>query len=1200
MNNPRLRHLLLLALMLFTARLGWSQGATTAAMSGVITDSKGEGLPGATVIAIHTPTNTQYVAPTNSDGRFNIQNMRVGGPYTIRVTFVGYKDLVREGLQLTLGQNLRFDQKLSDTSTELAEVTVSGRRDPVMNADHTGASTTIQRETIERLPTISRSFDDITRLTPQANGQSFGGRNSGYNNITIDGAIFNNSFGLASTVGGQANAQPISLDAIDQIQVSIAPYDVRQGSFTGAGINAVTRSGTNKFSGSVYTFYRNQKYVGSKVGDFKQDYPKFNLKNYGFRVGGPIIKDKLFFFLNGEQEDRIDPPTGNYIANRDGAAAPGSNSTTSAATARDLNILKDFLVTNYGYDPGAYESYNLRSFSRKATAKIDWNISSNHRFSIKYNYLKSYRDVTPSGSGAIGPANIGRSQSQFGLPFSSSYYTINNNLNSVIAELNSTFTSRYANNLTAGYSAFRDFRSSLGGTNFPLVDIGTATTRTAAGGGINAANSYTSFGFEPFTAFNVLNSDVYQIGDNFTAFLGKHNVTVGTYNELYKFTNGFSPNYYGAYAFNGLDDFYAAARTGAPGQAGYLGYTRDPATGLPVANTTGAAAFPQRYQLSYSALPDGSFPFAVTKAAQFGLYVQDEWNPMSNLKVTVGLRGDLPVIYSDIARNENAAKLTFRDGVKLETNKLPNSVVLFSPRIGFNWDVNDDRKTQLRGGSGIFTGRIPFVWLSNQAGNNGVQFGSFSRTGAQVSSAVNPNSPDPANPLVGNYFSPDANAYRPSGAAPNTQYNLAVTAKDFKFPQVWRTNLAVDQELIGGVVATLEALYTKDVNAVYFQNVNLPQPVGRANGADTRPIFYTFGVPNASGLYTTAPVGPVGNTQPSLIGNNRIYNGQGGASATNPIITDAILMKNTNKGYSYSVTGQLQKSFSNGLFASVAYTYTDSRSVNDGGSIAQTNWRDRPVSGDPNANVLSYSNFLQQHRVIASASYRREYVGHLGTTLSLFYEAAPAGRFSYTYAGDMNGDNSGGSGNDLMYVPRNQSEIALRDIAIPASQGGGTYSAAQQWSDLDKYINQDSYLSKRRGEYAERNGAVRPWQNRLDVRLLQDIFTNIGENRNTLQLSVDIFNIGNLLNSSWGTFRTANVSNPLTFVGYDQQGRPNFTFPYLTNQSIITPAVAATPTTPAVPAVLAPGVPLTDTFRKDTGGLGSRWQAQVGIRYIFN
>jgi len=1160
--------MLLLALMLLTAQLGWGQGATTAAMSGVITDKTGAGLPGATVIATHTPTNTQYSAATNSDGRFNIQNMRVGGPYTVKVTYVGYADVTRNDINLGLAQNQRIDFSLSESTTELAAVEVTARRDAVMSADRTGASTTVQREQIERLPTINRSFDDFTRLTPQAgNNQSFGGRNGGYNNITIDGAIFNNSFGLASTVGGQANAQPISLDAIDQIQVSLAPYDVRQGSFTGAGINAVTRSGTNKFSGSVYGFYRNQDMVGSKVADIDQPYPNFNLKNYGFRIGGPIIKDKLFFFLNGEEERREDPPTGNFTANRS-TTAPDANSTVSRASFNDLTTLRSFLKDKYGYDAGDFENYNLRTFSRKATAKLDWNISANHRFSIKYNYLKSYRDVPPSNSGALA-SSATRAQTQFGLPFFSSYYTINNNLNSIIAELNSTIGSRYSNNLTAGFSAFRDFRESPAGGSFPLVDIGTNTGRTMAGGSLNSANTLTSFGYEPFSAFNILDSDVYQFGDNFTAYLGKHNVTLGTYNELYRFSNGFAPNYYGAYGFNSLDDFYASAKTAeAPN-----GYVRD-ASGNPVPNTASGATlgYAQRYQLQYSALP-GGFPFGVTKAAQYGLYIQDEWSPRSNLKVTVGLRGDLPVIFSEIERNNNVANLTFREGIKIETDQLPKTTVLFSPRVGVNWDVNDDRKTQLRGGTGVFTGRVPYVWISNQASNNGVQFGSFTRTGAQVSAA-------------NNYFSPNVDEFRPNpnGTTPlaNTAYNLAVTDRDFQFPQVWRTNLAVDQELPGGIIATLEGIYTKDVNAVYHQNVNLPNASGRAAGADQREIYYSLGAVQANGLVTTTA-------------NNRIYGGQGGASATNPNISDAILMRNTSKGYSYSVTAQLQKTFNTGLFLSAAYTYSDSRSVNDGGSIAQSIWRDRSVSGDPNADVLSYSQYLVQHRVIASGSYRKEYINHLGTTISLFYEGAPgrdnfgSTRFGYLYGGDMNGDSQS---NDLIYVPRSQSEIVLRDITF--ANGAPTYTAAQQWNDLNTYIEQDAYLKDRRGSYAERNGAVRPWQNRFDFRLLQDIFANIGENRNTLQLSLDIFNVGNLLNSDWGTVQTVNRTGLLSFSGYDGQGRPNFTYPYLTNPSVITPASGSTP------AVYSSGVPLTETFRKDTGALASRWQMQVGIRYIFN
>ncbi|MDB5236437.1 MAG: hypothetical protein JWR44_3430 [Hymenobacter sp.] len=1165
--------------MLFTARLGWSQGATTAAMSGVITDKTGAGLPGATVIAIHTPTNTQYVAPTNSDGRFNIQNMRVGGPYTVRVTFVGYKDVNREGLNLALGQNLRFDQQLSDATTELSEVTVSGRRDPIMSADHTGAQTTVQRETIERLPTLSRSLSDFTRLTPQASGGGgFGGRSGSFNNITVDGAIFNNAFGLSSTVGGQASAQPISLDAIDQIQVSIAPFDVRQGSFTGAGINVVTRSGSNKVSASIYDFYRNQDFVGNKVADVKSDYPKFNLNNIGFRVGGPIIKDKLFFFINAESERRNDPPAGNFTANRatDGSAAPAGG-TVSNASGVELDFLSKFLQDNYSYNPGPFDNYNLKSNSDKATIKLDWNISNNHRFNVKYNFLRSFADIPPSTSGAI--ANQ-RSQSQFGLPFLSSYYRINNNLQSIIGELNSTLGGgKYSNNLTVGYSAFRDFRESSGGI-FPLVDIGTSVGRTPSGtAGITALNSLTSFGYEPFSAFNILNSDVFQVGDNFTAYLGKHNVTVGTYNEFYKFRNGFAPNYYGNYSFNSLEDFYASAGFNYTRPSAANGY--QPSTTALVGTRPGA----QRYNLQYSALSDGSFPFADITAAQLGLYVQDEWSPRSNLRVTYGLRADLPYLTSELTQNENAAKLTFRDNVQINTGAVPKKSVLFSPRVGFNWDVNDDRKTQLRGGTGVFTGRVPFVWLSNQASNNGVQFGSYSVTG---SAATVPGT----SPATTSVFSGNVDAYRPVGAAANTAYNLAVTDKDFKFPQVWRTNLAVDQELPGGVIATLEAFYTKDINAVYHQNVNLPgsesTPPARATavgvGGDNREIFY---VVNSASTGVTTP--------PRV---NQIYGqipaAQGGNTAARPNISDAILMKNTNKGYSYAVTGQLQKSFSSGFYASLAYTYSDARSVNDGGSIAQSIWRDRQISGDPNAEALSYSNFLQQHRVIASASYRKEYLNHLGTTLSLFYEAAPAGRFSYVYSGDMNGD--GQTANDLMYIPRTQSEILLRDVTLLPAVTGGTpapavvYSAADQWNDLNNYINQDDYLSKHRGEYAERNGAVRPWQNRLDLRLLQDVFTNLGTNRNTLQISIDVFNIGNLINSNWGTFQTANRVNPLTFAGYNSASQPVYEFRYLTNPT----------RTSASDNSVAGGTKLTETFRKDTGGIGSRWQGQVGIRYIFN
>ena len=428
--------------------------------------------------------------------------------------------------------------------------------------------------------------------------------------------------------------------------------------------------------------------------------------------------------------------------------------------------------------------------------------------------------MPPSSSGSIS----NRAQTINGLPFYGAYYRINNNLNSFIAELNSTFGAKYSNNLTAGFLANRDTRQAGGGAEFPLfplVDIGNAPGLSAPGTRVTAPQTLTSFGYEPFSAFNVLKTDTYQFGDNFTAFLGKHNVTIGTYNELYKFTNGFAPQYYGAYVYNSLQDFYAsAATTTSPYGYNYANggqpTPRTSAEGLRAA---------QRYQLRYSALPDGSFPFAVTNAAQIGLYLQDEWSPVNNFKLTYGIRGDLPIIYSTIQQNAALANLPFRDGIRLNTSQTPKRTVLFSPRVGFNWDVNDDRKTQLRGGTGIFTGRVPYVYISNQASNNGVQFGSIDVQGGAA---------------AGYPFSADVNQYRTQLAAggANTQYNVAVTAPNFKFPQVWRSNLAVDHELPGGFVATLEGLYSRDVNAVYFQNINLPVSTQRAAGVDSRPIFY--------------------------------------------------------------------------------------------------------------------------------------------------------------------------------------------------------------------------------------------------------------------------------------------------------------------------------------------------------------------------
>jgi hypothetical protein len=1087
------KHLLLLIIFLFTTCVAFAQ-VTTGSMSGTVVDEKGLPLPGVTITALHTPTGTNYATVSRVDGRYNLPNLRVGGPYTVTYSFIGFTSSVQSNINLTLGQESKIDIKLSPSSLQLGEVVVTSTQNKVINNSRTGSQETITRSQIDRLPTISRSISDYTKLTPTANGSSFGGRNGNGNNLTVDGALFNNSFGLSGSLGGQTNSQPISLDAIEQIQVAVSPFDVTQGRFAGSGINTVTKSGTNDFKGTVYLYKRSAGLVGLKAMTAEVAKPTIDYNQRGFSAGGPIIKNKLFFFVSGEQERISDPATA-FTALQAGQTSGGS---ISQVTAADLNTLKDFLKTKYNYDAGAYDNYNLRTRSDKITAKLDWNIDKNNTLSIKYFYLKSLRDVPPSSSGAQGS----RSASITTLPFFSSYYTINNNFNIGIAELNTRIGTKFANKLTVGYQALRDFRSSPGGGSFPLVDI------------LNAAgNTMTTFGYEPFTANNVLNTDTYQFSDQFTIFAGKHEINIGTANEFNKFKNGFAPNYNGGYRFRSLADFYASANTGAPTAA--------------------------RYDYRYSALPDGSFPYAFVKSYTLGFYVQDKYQVNDNFKLTYGVRADLPVYNTESQSNTDAAALTgFRNGYRVNTAEFPKTSLQVSPRVGFNWDVNGNGNTQLRGGAGVFTGPVPYVYISNQASNNGVQFGSYGLVpGAGGVAATDPR-------LV---FNPNVDANRPTGAAANTSYNLALTDKNFKFPSNFRANVAVDHKLPFGIIGTLEAIYSKDINAVYYENVALPTTGTAFAGSDNR-IRYS-----STSVYPSIPTA------------------QGGNTAAKPNITDAILLKNTNKGYSYSVTGQLQRTFKEFYF-NVAYTYADTRTVNDGGSIAQSTWRDRVVSGDPNEDVASYASFRQPHRVIASMSYRKEYINHLATSIGLTFESANAGTSSYVYNGDVNGD--GQTSNDLIYVPND-----INDIVLVKDNTADPRTAAQQYAQLSAYINQDPYLSKRKGKYAERNGVVLPYFKLVNLNFTQDIYQTTGKIKNTLRFEANIINFGNMLYKNWGNIKYLNRSGLLAYKGIEAvTGKPTYSFPYFDNTN---------------------QVPLTNSFGNGVSQ-GSRWQAQLGFRYIFN
>ncbi|MDJ1466660.1 carboxypeptidase regulatory-like domain-containing protein [Cytophagaceae bacterium DM2B3-1] len=1106
----RLLTLSILFLALLAGKEVVAQGITTASISGVVTDTKGEVLPGATVVAVHTPSGTQYAQITRADGRYNFPTARVGGPYTITVTFVGYKEQKQEGVQLSLGQSFTANFKLSDESTQLSEVVVSGAKDPILNSDRTGAATNIRREQFERLPSITRSFQDFSALTPQAGTNfTFGGRSNQYNNFSIDGSTSNNVFGLSALPGGQSNAQPISVDAIQEINVSVAPYDVRQGAFTGAGINAVTRSGTNEFQGSAYWFYRNESFAGKKIEGVKQPLVEFRNRNMGFRLGGPIVKNKLFFFVNVELEKRIDPAV-TFPA--DGQSASG---TPYQQTSAELNRLRDFLINtetgkDWTFDPGTFANFDAPSQSSKYLAKLDWNINQSHKLTLRYNQLNSYRDVPPSNSGGFGSSPPGgRQNSNNALPFSSSWYRINNNMLSVIAELNSSFGNKYSNTLTAGYTRFRDFREQAGGgavPKFPTVDILGPNGQTL-----------TTFGPDPFTPNNLLNQDVFQLNDNFSIYLKNNTVTVGTANEFFHFNNVFTQQIQGVYQFNSVSDFIENVRNQS--------------------RTSTNNNYASQYLLQYSALKDQPAPRAEWSALQLGFYAQDEYTGIKNLKLTGGIRVDIPIFPTKLDGNPVSDTMKFAGKEQILVGKLPKSTPLFSPRLGFNWDVKGDKTTQLRGGTGIFTGRIPFVWVSNQISNNGLFFGTINAT----SNAATP------------VFSPNPNANNPSPEtiqSPPATFSINSTVRNFKFPQVWRSNIAIDQQLPWGLVGTLEFIYTKDLNAVYIRDANLADPVGTLVG-DGRPLF-----------------GGVAGDATVIAPKDRRINDR---------IVQALVLDNTNKGYQWSITAQLQKNFSNGIYASAAYTYTDSRDLNSqSGSTAGGLFSGNQVVGNPNSPVLSYSSNLTPHRVIASASYRVEYLSRLATTISAIYEGRSGANFSYVYGNSPNSD--GVNSNDLIYIPRNQNEIILT-----TTDANDKRTPTQIWEQLDAYISQDKYLNSRRGQYAQRNGAIAPWVHRLNLRLLQDVFQNIGGKRNSLQISVELINALNLINSDLGLVKNPARSSILNFVGYETThnatpttGRPIYTF--ATNSN---------------------GTPLSKSYLSGTD-INSRWQLQIGLRYTFN
>lgn len=1118
-----IKRMLLVASCFFCVLFTFGQ-ETTSQILGTVTDGN-TGLAGATVVALHTPTGTKYTTTTRKDGRYNLPNLRVGGPYTLTITFVGFRVEKQENIMLVVGQDFASDFKLTPESKELATVVVpASRQNKIFNNSRTGGQEIITRAQLERLPTIARSIQDFAKLEPTSNGLSFGGSNPGMNNITVDGADFNNSFGLSGTLGGQANAQPIALDAIDQIQVNVAPYDVRQGGFTGAGVNSVTRSGTNQFRGTVYDYTKGPGTIGYKVDNTQVARTPFNFNILGASLGGAIVKDKLFFFINGEQSIQKQPASSVIPSDASHAPAAGVVSQANADTLAKLaSILK---AAPYNYDPGSFQPASFQTNSYKINLRIDWNINSRNTLSFKYNYLKSYADQFASNSRPGSGQITGGQPGTFSMPFSGSGYRINNNLKIYIAELNTRFSNNASNKLQVGYTQERDFRSAKSSSpNFPLVDI------------LNSGNIYTTFGFEMYTYNNLLNMDSYQLTDIFQLYKGAHEITIGSQNSYKKYKNAFAPGFNGVYQFNSLSDFIS---------------------GAPAAT----------YYQAYSTLKGGAFPFAYAGATNLSFFAQDKWRATPTFTLTYGIRLDYTSYQNKFTDNPNFDALTFKDNARYNVGKAPESFLVISPRAGFNWDITGDRTWQLRGGAGIFEGAPPFVWIENQAANNGVQFGSFTTKNAPFY-----NNPTDA---LANYLTTTGQTQ----TSTPTGYSANVVSSNYKYPTKLRSSIALDKKLDGDWILTGEFTYSKDINAPYMYNANLKETNGFAitNGGDNRL------------RYNTTPTATSGSNN-----SNKYYNG---TTLANPNIGNAIILGNASKGYAYTATARVQKSWRY-LTTSVAYTYSDTRTMMENGSTASSLWSARAVANtDPNAPTLGRPSWYQPHRVIAYANYRIEYSKHFVTSIGAVYEATTAGASSYVYNGDLNGD--GNTGNDLIYIPKSASDISLVPVNGGTANSGNasldhsdTRTASQIWNQLNSYINQDHYLYKHRGQYAQANSLLYPWYKHLDLNITQDIYfyTKNGQDkdRHTLRLSFDIVNIGNLLNRNWGLIKLPASANFLKFEGMAADGKtPQFSMPFLDASNKV-PVVNS----------FANNANLTN-FAQNQTFTGSRWQMQFGIRYMFN
>lgn len=1094
--SRHLQTLFLLAVLSFLFVIPTQAQVTTASMSGTVM-FQDEPVIGATVLAVHEPSGTNYGTITNVDGRFSLQGMRTGGPYKVTISYVGYQSAVYSGITLQLGENYNLNVKLKESSETLDEIVITAAKTK-FNTEKTGATTNISSSQITSLPTINRSISDIARLSPYASDMSFAGGDGRSTNFTVDGANFNNNFGLSDNLPGGGN--PISMDAIEEVQVVIAPFDVRQTNFIGGGINAITKSGTNTFKGSAYTYFQNQNMRGNSIdGEDLGARAKESKTIYGATFGGPIIKNKLFFFANVEVEKQPQQVI-KWRARTEGEQ-PDENNYISRTTLSDMQKVSDFLRDKYGYDTGSATNFPADEKNLKLLGRIDWNITNGHKLSVRYNYTKNTAWNAPnansmdggSGSRLYNTSRVGYQS----MSFANSMYSQDNKVSSVSADLNSRFSDKISNQLLFTYTDIEDMR----GTNsspFPFIDI--LAGKDAEG---NQIMEPLSAGYELFTYNNGVKNKITSVIDNFTYFAGDHKITAGISFEHQLASNAYMRNGTGYYRYSSLDDFL-----------------------------NGAAPETFAWTYGYNGVSD---PKAQVTFNQIGFYAQDEWNIRPNVKLTYGIRfDDLIFDNSDLQRNDAIYDLDF-GGKHIDTGKWPKSRMQISPRVGFVWDVFKDNSLKVRGGTGIFTGRLPLVFFTNMPTNsnmvqNAVVFGTKYENGIAVSHDSR------LDQLAGGMITNVDDAIKKFGL-PTTIENPVAGSKisgvkdNFKMPQIWKTSLAVDYQLPTSfpLSVTGEFIYNKNINAVTLENINIKDPSNweHFNGADNRLIYpsdYTY-----------------------VSGKN------------------AVVLTNTSKGHGYTANVTVNAQPVEDLNMMLAYTHTESKEISGlPGSDPVSTWQGMLTIDGPNFATVQRSRYVVPDKVIAAINYNLPF-RHKGllrkTSLNLFYSGYSASGYSFAYTNDMNGD---GINNDMMYIPKDDSEIKFKNEA----------DRTAFWN----FVDQDSYLKNHKGEYAEAYAARAPWVHRFDLRITEDFSFKAGKTEHHFQLSLDFMNIGNMINSKWGVMKNASSSNGcriLKHEGMDDNKTPIFSM-YKIN-----------------------GEYPTETYSYNRI-YTECWKMQVGIRYIFN